>query len=122
MSEPIIINADELEKARKKAKRREWFREKRSDAENWYYNHRQEILVIAPVALTALTTIIKVGGKHVNLSKEKNLKENYCYDRSLGHYWALRRAPSNAEWVEIDRRKKNGERLADILSELKLLK
>ena len=122
MNKGFVVDSDELEKARKKAKRREWFREKKVDAENWYYNHRQEIIVIAPVALTALTTVIKVAGKKHNLSKEKHLKENYCYDRSLGHYWALRRTPTNAEWIEIDRRKRNGERLADILSELRLLK
>ena len=56
------------------------------------------------------------------MKKEKDLKDLYCYDRSLGHYWTLRRRLTNAEWVEIDKRKNNGERLADILSELKVLK
>jgi len=50
------------------------------------------------------------------------LKDLYCYDRSLGHYWKLRRELTNSEWVEIDQRKQNGERLADILDELKALK
>lgn len=118
MNENIIIDPEELEKARKKAKRREWIREKTESAQRWYYSHRNEILVLAPVAVAA----IKFGGKHINLAKEKNLKENYCYDRSLGHYWSLRRTPSNQEWLEIDRRKKNGERLADILSDMRLLK
>lgn len=122
MTEHIIIDADELERARKKAKRRERRQKMYNNTVNWYYNNREEILIFVPAACAALTTIIKVGGKQMRLNKEKNLKENYCYDRSLGHYWALRRAPSNAEWVEIDRRKKNGERLADILSELRLLK
>ena len=61
-------------------------------------------------------------GKRVNLRKEEKLKDLYCYDRSLGHYWALRRELTNKEWVEINKRKQNGERLADILSELKVLK
>jgi len=61
-------------------------------------------------------------GRNVNLRKEKDVKELYCYDRSLGHYWVLRRELTNREWIEIDQRKKNGERLADILSELKVLK
>ena len=29
---------------------------------------------------------------------------------------------SNKEWLEIDSRKRNGERLSDILSEMKVLK
>ena len=56
------------------------------------------------------------------MHKEKDLKDLYCYDRSLGHYWRLRRELTNAEWIEIDKRKNNGERLADILDELKVLK
>ena len=110
------------EKDYKRARRREWVREKVTDAQIWCDNHRQEIAIVSTVVLPAAATITKVCGKRINLGKEKALKENYCYDRSLGHYWALKRAPSNREWLEIDRRKKNGERLADILSELKLLK
>jgi len=53
--------------------------------------------------------------------KEK-AKDLYCYDRSVGHYWKLRRELSNKEWLEIDQREKNGERLSDILSEMKVLK
>ena len=30
--------------------------------------------------------------------------------------------PNNKEWLMIDQRKKNGERLSDILAELKVLK
>ena len=56
------------------------------------------------------------------MDKEKKVKDLYCYDRSLGHYWALRRELTNAEWVLVDKRKANGERLADILDELKVLK
>ena len=117
-----IIDSDELERARKKAKRREWRNRKILEAQNFYHAHHDEILIIVPAAAALLTTCVKVGGKQIKLAKEKNLKENYCYDRSLGHYWALRRNPSNAEWLEIDRRKRNGERLADILEDLRLLK
>lgn len=39
-----------------------------------------------------------------------------------GMRWGIRRELKNSEWVEIDKRKANGERLADILSETKVLK
>lgn len=48
-------------------------------------------------------------------------KHLYCYDRSLGHYWKLRRELTNEEWLEIDKRKKNGERLSDILDDMRVL-
>ena len=56
------------------------------------------------------------------MKEEKQLKNDYCYDRSLGHYWKLRRELTNEEWIAIDKRKRNGERLGDILAELKVLK
>ena len=59
--------------------------------------------------------------KHAALTKEQTLKDLYCYDRSLGHYWKLRRELTNEEWLEIDKRKKNGERLSDILDAMRVL-
>lgn len=96
--------------------------EKFNEAKEWCIENKETILLIVPIAVGTLTTMIKVVGKNANLNKEENLKNLYCYDRSLGHYWKLRRELSNDEWLEIDRRKKNGERLSDILDELRVLK
>lgn len=101
---------------------KEQIRGKVKDAGNWLNRNKEMVVFFAPMAFAATKTAIKVVGKHVNLAKEKDVKDLYCYDRSLGHYWRLRRELSNAEWIEIDKRKRNGERLADILSELKVLK
>ena len=88
----------------------------------WFDRNKEAILILAPVVIGGATTVIRVVAKRSNLRKEERVKNLYCYDRSLGHYWALRRELSNAEWLEIDKRKKNGERLSDILDELKVLK
>ena len=116
------INLDELKRARKKARRREWIQNAMLNVENWFYNNKGMIMFFGPMVIGLTTTSIKVVGRHLNLRKQKQVKEFYCYDRSLGHYWKLRRELSNAEWIEIDKRKKNGERLSDILDELKVLK
>ena len=84
--------------------------------------NKEIILTLTPVMIAGVTTVCKVVGKRRNLRKEQDLKDLYCYDRSLGHYWRLRRELSNKEWLEIDQRKKDGERLSDILAELKILK
>lgn len=89
---------------------------------NFVKDNKELIIIVAPIALKAVTTATKVIGKNVNLRKQENLKNLYCYDRSLGHYWTLKRELSNQEWLEIDRRKNSGERLADILSDLNVLK
>ena len=102
------------------------FKQKLSSAiqngRDWFVENKEWIITFTPIVITGVTTIAKVVGKRVNLRKEENLKNLYCYDRSLGHYWALRRELTNREWLEIDKRKKNGERLADILAELRVLK
>lgn len=116
---------DELCKARRSGKidnAKEWVRRKLRNAECWFYNNKELVMFLAPVVAGGTTTLVKVVSRNAKLRKEKLVKDLYCYDRSLGHYWRLRRELTNAEWVQIDKRKKNGERLADILNELKVLK
>lgn len=89
---------------------------------DWVVANKDLVMFMAPIIISGTATLIKVIGRNVNLHKEQNLKELYCYDRSAGHYWELRRKLTRSEWVEIDRRRMNGERYADILSDMKVLK
>lgn len=99
-----------------------WFKQRGNDIRNFYIRNKDLVIVAVPVVGSGLAFLVKSRIKHANLKKQKDVKELYCYDRSLGHYWALRRELTNREWIEIDRRKRCGEKLADILSELKVLK
>lgn len=117
-----VFTEKEFKRAMRKARMREWVSRKTGEFQVWFRNNREFILIVGPTVIGATTTLIKVVSKYVSLHKEKVVKDLYCYDRSLGHYWRLKRELSNHEWVEIDRRKQNGERLADILSELRVLK
>ena len=92
------------------------------EGKQWCVRNKEAIIVLTPVVVGGVTTFVKVVGRRCNLKKQEAVKNLYCYDRSLGHYWALRRELTNREWLEIDARKKNGERLSDILAELKVLK
>lgn len=89
---------------------------------DWCKDHEAELAVAIPAVAGGVTAIVKVVGKRINLKKQEDVKQLYCYDRSLGHYWALRRDLTNKEWLEIDQKRKRGERLSDILAELKVLK
>ena len=40
----------------------------------------------------------------------------------MGHYWKLKRRLSNKDWASIDKRYREGERLADILNDLDVIK
>lgn len=105
----------------KKQNLKEKVKTKFHNGKEWVVRNKELVITATPVVIGGLTTIIKVVGKRANLHKEENLKDLYCYDRSLGHYWKLKRELSSREWIEVDRRKKNGERLSDILDDMRVL-
>lgn len=112
----------DITKEFKRAQRKAWFKEKIQSTKQWCSDNKEILVIAVPGAIGLVTTAVKAVGKSINTQKEERVKNEYCYDRSLGHYWELRRKLTNQEWVEIDKRKKNGERLADILDSLKVLK
>lgn len=122
MADQERIEFVDFEKELKKRQRKEAFQRKKKEVMDWVNNNRELVVLFGPALIGGATASIKAVNRHVKLHKEKDLKELYCYDNSLGHYWELRRKLTNSEWVEIDRRKRNGERLADILDEFKVLK
>ena len=117
-----VFTMDDFEKEMKKREFKEKIYAKIQKGKEWVIRNKETVLILTPIVIKGLTTVTKVVGKRSNLQKEEELKDLYCYDRSLGHYWRLRRELSNKEWLEIDRRKKAGERLSDILDEMKVLK
>lgn len=114
-----------LKQFKDEAKRREMKEKatrKLNEAKDWVKENKEVVALFLPIAVTGVKTATKVVHKNRNMRKEENLKNLYCYDRSLGHYWRLKRELSNREWLEIERRRKRGERLADILDSMRVLK
>lgn len=93
---------------------------------SWVKRNPEEAAVVIPAAcglILKLTKMVLVSRKKdMQLEEERELKENYCYDRALGHYWQLRRALTNREWREIEERKEAGETLGAILESMRVLK
>lgn len=91
----------------------------------WSQNKEWAIVVIPGVSVGATWLLKKVVGGAItnhNLNKEKALKELYIYDMSLKAYWKLRRALSTSEMLEIEARRSAGEKLGNILRDMRLLK
>lgn len=119
-----VYDYDELVNNKKKADRRAWVYEKVTKAKWFVEDHKAQIAAVAaatPVVVGTIMQIARMVSRQDRLKKAKDLKELYCYDRSLGHYWKLRRELTNDEWLAIDARKRSEERLADILKELNVL-
>lgn len=129
MAEDIkFVDKKEFKKMMRESRRRERKEERElkvTKAKVWLYENQEIVIYVGIPLLTTtaaiVTKAVRAANRKVNLKKEKDLKELYCYDRSLGHYWKLKRALTNDEWVAIDKRLKAKERLADILSELRVL-
>ena len=88
----------------------------------WCMENPEIAIVVIPIIARTGMNLVKAVSRNANLRKQEAVKNLYCYDRSLGHYWSLKRELTNREWLEVDKRKKAGERLADILESMKVLK
>ena len=106
----------------KRAERKARWAARWNAAKEWAQDNAQVLAVAVPTTIGAIGGAIKIFGRRHNLRVEERNKDLRCYDTSLGHYWELKRKLSNEEWVYIDRQRKEGERLSDILDRLKVLK
>ena len=119
------VNFDDFRKEAKKRERKEWFNKKLNDTTNWIKENKETLAIAAPVVIAGLsgsTKLIKGISKHVALDKEKQLKERFVYDRSLGKYLELKKPMTNDQLKKVLERKENGEKLGSILQNMNLLK
>lgn len=96
-------------------------RDKVDDAKEFYYDHEMEIKLAVPTLLVSGAWIVKKAVKAHQLSEEKELKELYIYDRSMGRYLKLKKPLTQGQMIIIETRKGAGERLFDILYDMDLL-
>lgn len=95
---------------------------KLNDGLKWCQDNKEIIVVGVPIIVATITAATKLGSKALGIFKEKHFRDRYFYDRSLGCYLKLRRTLSNHEMVAIERRRQAGERLIDILNDMRVLK
>ena len=126
-TEVNYVEVDENGKEKKtKPKFLKEIQTKLNNGKVWAENHPEYILLFGPMILGAGISL--VGGtakfirKQSGLKKQKDLKELYVYDPSLGHYWRLKRKLNNSDWVKIEDRRQKGQALGTILNDLKVLK
>lgn len=108
----------DYERREKKLKRER----KRKELMDWANEHKGAIVTGTMAFLALAKTVTKTAGKAYGMHMERRNKDLRCYDASLGHYYELSRKLSNRDWLEIDRRKARGDRLGDILEDLRALR
>lgn len=81
--------------------------------------------VALPTAAFAGRATYQAVKKHNRIKrqeKQEKAKRTRIYDRSSGNYWYLKKELTNKQWLEINKRKKAGEKTGDILKSIKVLK
>ena len=122
--DPIVIDMSDIRKARRESRKRE-LKQKAKKVYDWAIENPTLSIPLAISAIGLLTTgvkgICRAVTKYNQTKLVTDLKELYVYDRSLGHYWKLRKPLNNSQWGVINNRVKDGERLGDILLSMKVL-
>lgn len=83
--------------------------------------HPTEAFALGTACVGGLMSLVKRHDRHAAIRKEQDLKDRYIYDRSIGKHWCMRKKPTTGQQLEIERRKRNGEAMGDILSSMRLL-
>ena len=119
-----VVNYKDIEKEAKKRERKE----KVKEFKTWCKDNPELAVIVftgatggAVAGIKGIIALAKALTRSANLRKQQKLRDLNVYDTSLGHYWNLKRKLSNSEWLLIEYRRKNGERLADILDDLNVL-
>lgn len=99
-------------------------KEKAMAAARWIHDNPDTVALVTTIGGALIGGGIKITKSAIrshNLKKEQFNKERYIYDHSLGMYLRTRRPLRNNDYVIINARRANGERLSDILVSMRLL-
>lgn len=116
MVKPHVTIKEKIHDVNEKAKK------KAGDAVIWMAEHKELTATMIPIFLGLGSGIVKTVSQKMKRNEERELKEEYIYDRRAGHYVRVRRQPTNSEWILIDRRYQSGDNYTDILNDMRLLK
>jgi hypothetical protein len=88
----------------------------------WAEQNPEKAVAIASTGVAVAQYFGKTALKDIRTNREAAMLKRRCYDPSKGHYYYLKRELTNQEWLMIDKRRDAGEKLPDILEEMKVLK
>lgn len=123
--EAEVVDVNSLEKELKKQQFKRKVKEKIQNTVYWINENKEFLIIVVPAASAILGggfKCIRSISRNIALSQEKRIKDMRIYDRSMGKYIELKRPLKNADMKTILERRENGEKLSNILMDLKLIK
>lgn len=116
-----VVDIDDFKREAKIRKLKAKVEEIKNKAVDFVTDHPTESLALLTTLIGSAVGLARRADRKKDLREQQRLKEEYIYDRSLGSYWKTRRKLSNSEKLEIDRRRRQGESLGEILRSMRLL-
>jgi hypothetical protein len=105
----------------KKEKAKIWIEDKIIAGKKFVKEHGKETVITAIAVATTATSVYKTFKPTVYEQERKRIDHTY-YDPSSGAHYQLKRKLTNKERQELVDRKRNGEKVLDILKEMKVAK
>lgn len=99
-----------------------WMKNRKTDVECFWEENKEAIVAITPPLIGGAVMLGKIISKHNAIKAEQFLKDRKIYDPRMGHYYDLRKKPTQLQWTEIDERYRSGEGYGQILKDMGLLK
>lgn len=93
-------------------------------AKEWVVNNKEIVILAAPVVVKAGKEIYKSHHKTASQKWQEKERERIAttyYDPSSGLHWKLNREPTNAERIIIDRKRREGYDVSEVLIDLGLI-
>lgn len=115
------VDINEFKREAKIRKLKAKVEEIKNKAVDFVTDHPTEALALATTLIGSAVGLARRADRKKDLREQQRLREEYIYDRSLGSYWKTRRKLSNSEKLEIERRRRAGESLGEILRSMRLL-
>lgn len=121
MDENKTVDINEFKKEAKIRKLKAKVEEIKNKAVDLITEHPTEALALATTLIGSAVGLARRADRKKDLREQQRLRDEYIYDRSLGSYWRTRRKMTNSEKLEVERRRRGGESLGEILRDMRLL-
>ena len=87
----------------------------------WAKEHPEQAATVTATLLGAVGIVVRRIDKEHQMKRQEALKDRRIYDRSLNKFWYLKRRPTTAESLQIERLRQRGICYGDILQSMDLI-
>ena len=97
-------------------------KQKASDFMETCKQNKETVIAVASVVIPGAIEIGKMAVKNRDKREENDRRKRAMWDPVEGHWWYLRRELTSSEYLEVERRVRDGEARGEVLDDMGLLR